>query len=81
MPKLDEFIAENDIDEGTKEGEPSTSKNKILPLGASRVEGARPDFESYRYELWKLLEEGGWESICHCTVLSETIDCTARNHS
>lgn len=35
----------------------STSNNKILPLGASRVEGARPDFESYRYELWKDLKE------------------------
>lgn len=30
-------------------------KNKILPLGASRVDGAYPIFESYRYELWKLL--------------------------
>lgn len=34
---------------------PSTSKNQILPIGDSRVDGARPDFESYRYELWKLL--------------------------
>jgi len=40
---------------------PSTSKNKILPLGASRVEGARPDFESYRYELWKLLVDSNVE--------------------
>ena len=40
---------------------PSTSINKIMPLGASRVEGARPDFESYRYELWKLLVDGGWD--------------------
>lgn len=38
----------------------STSINKILPLGASRVEGARPEFESYRYELWKDLKEGNW---------------------
>lgn len=38
----------------------STSINKILPLGASRVEGARPDFESYRYELWKDLKENDW---------------------
>lgn len=38
----------------------STSINKILPLGASRVEGARPVFESYRYELWKDLKENGW---------------------
>ncbi len=40
---------------------PSSSKNKILPLGASRVEGARPDFESYRYELWKLLRADDWD--------------------
>lgn len=38
----------------------STSTNKILALGASRVEGARPDFESFRYELWKDLKENGW---------------------
>ena len=34
--------------------------NKIMPLGASRVEGARPFFESFRYELWKDLIDGGW---------------------
>lgn len=33
----------------------STSKNKILTLGDSRVEGGSPEFESYRYELWKKL--------------------------
>lgn len=38
----------------------STSINKILPLGASRVQGARPIFESYRYELWKDLVDGEW---------------------
>lgn len=38
----------------------SNSINKILPLGASRVEGARPSFESYRYELWKDLKQNGW---------------------
>lgn len=37
------------------------TKNKILPLGASRVEGARPIFESYRYELWKKLIDGGYD--------------------
>ena len=26
-----------------------------MSLGASRVEGDRPNFESYRYELWKKL--------------------------
>ena len=35
----------------------NTSKNKILPLGASRVEGNRPEYESFRYELWKTLTE------------------------
>lgn len=37
-----------------------TPINKMLPLGASRVEGFRPHFESYRYELWKDLTENGW---------------------
>lgn len=32
-----------------------------MPLGASRVEGARPFYESFRYELWKLLQAGDWE--------------------
>lgn len=40
---------------------PSNAINKIMPLGASRVEGARPVFESYRFELWKLLTDGGWD--------------------
>lgn len=29
----------------------------ILPLGDSRVDGARPDYESYRYELYKRFVE------------------------
>ena len=33
----------------------SSSINKIMSLGASRVEGERPNSESYRYELWKKL--------------------------
>ncbi len=37
------------------------TKRSILPLGDSRVEGARPNFESYRYELWKNLVENDWE--------------------
>ena len=32
-----------------------------MPLGASRVEGGKPDFESFRYELWKDLVDGGWD--------------------
>ena len=38
----------------------SNSINKILPLGASRVEGARPEYESFRYELWKDLIDNNW---------------------
>jgi hypothetical protein len=37
----------------------NNAQYKILPLGASRVDGARPVFESYRYELWKQLIDGG----------------------
>ena len=33
----------------------------IMPLGASRVQGFPPFFESYRYDLWKDLLDGGWE--------------------
>ena len=33
---------------------------RILPLGDSRVEGSRPNYESYRYELWKLFMENEW---------------------
>lgn len=38
----------------------SNSINKIMPLGASRVEGNRPLFESYRYNLWRKLKENNW---------------------
>jgi len=31
-----------------------------MPLGASRVEGARPEFVNYRYELWADLIENEW---------------------
>ena len=37
------------------------SLNKIMPLGASRVQGLTPFFESYRYPLWKALIDGGWD--------------------
>lgn len=33
----------------------TASLNRILPLGASRVEGNPPDYESFRFELWKEL--------------------------
>lgn len=47
---------------------PSTNENcvdrtgdvNIMPLGASRVAGSPPGFESYRYELWKKFIDGGW---------------------
>lgn len=39
----------------------STSTTRIMPLGASRVAGATPQYESYRYELWKLLIDDGFE--------------------
>ncbi len=38
----------------------SNSINKILTLGASRVEGGRPVYESYRYDLWKKLKENNF---------------------
>lgn len=49
-----------DKDDDTTTKPQSNSINKILPLGASRVEGARPEYESFRYELWKDLIDGGW---------------------
>ncbi|MEM7655926.1 MAG: GDSL-type esterase/lipase family protein [Bacteroidota bacterium] len=33
----------------------------ILPLGDSRVEGGRPEFDSYRFFLWTQLVDAGWE--------------------
>lgn len=53
------FSACNKDDDTTPKPQ-STSINKILPLGASRVEGARPEYESYRYELWKDLKQNDW---------------------
>lgn len=48
-------------DEDTTPQEPPISlQNRILPLGASRVEGARPIYESFRYELWKELRDNDW---------------------
>jgi len=34
--------------------------NKILPLGASRVQGSPPAYHSYRYKLWKKLRMNDW---------------------
>ncbi|MEM6346709.1 MAG: SGNH/GDSL hydrolase family protein [Bacteroidota bacterium] len=41
---------------------PSASAITILPLGDSRVEGGTPEFDSYRYDLWKLLSQNAWET-------------------
>ncbi|OEK04586.1 SGNH/GDSL hydrolase family protein [Roseivirga misakiensis] len=49
-----------DNEGGTEPKAPSSSINKILPLGASRVEGDRPAYESYRYELWRMLTEANF---------------------
>ena len=46
---------ESSTNENDSFSDPDTLVNKIMPLGASRVDGNRPYFESYRYELWKLL--------------------------
>jgi|TARA_B110001454_G_C12595094_1_gene381949 hypothetical protein len=54
------FNACNKDDEVTPTPQ-SSSINKIMSLGASRVEGARPEYESFRYELWKDLKENDWE--------------------
>ena len=51
----------NSCDKNNPQPKPvSTSINKIMCLGASRVEGNRPDYESFRYELWKDLTEHSW---------------------
>jgi lysophospholipase L1-like esterase len=49
-----------DKDDDSTPKQPSTSINKILPLGASRVDGLRPEYEGFRYELWKDLIDGDW---------------------
>ncbi len=49
------------------------SGTKIMPLGASRVQGFPPFFESYRYELWKDLIDGGWAIDFVGTREDETI--------
>jgi len=39
---------------------PEEGSITIMPIGDSRVAGDRPDYESYRYELWKNLIGAGW---------------------
>lgn len=45
----------DELDQGNATEEINTNgiPNKIMPLGASRVQGLTPWFESYRYALWK----------------------------
>lgn len=43
-----------------KKNLPASPATKILPLGASRVQGDPPNYHSYRYKLWKKLVENGW---------------------
>ena len=45
----------------SKEENPNDILNKIMPMGASRVQGLTPWFESYRFYLWKDLIDGGWD--------------------
>ena len=50
------------FDQGNATEEINTNDipNKIMPLGASHVQGLTPWFESYRYALWKDLIYGGF---------------------
>ena len=52
---------DNQEDEEINSCQTIVGKTKIMPLGASRVQGARPFFESFRYELWKDLLDANWE--------------------
>lgn len=54
------YSCQSNDDSNTGGNNTGNALNKIMPLGASRVQGARPVFESYRYELWKLLIDGNW---------------------
>lgn len=50
----------DEIETTVEECQSSEGTVNIMPLGASRVQGLRPVYESYRYELWKDLIDGGW---------------------
>ena len=52
---------EHDQGNNSKDQITKNIQNKIMPLGASRVQGFYPWFESYRYYLWKDLIDGGWD--------------------
>ena len=46
--------------EDTNEEEPPAYEINILPIGDSRVQGNRPNHESYRFELWKNFMDNNW---------------------
>ena len=49
----------SDDDTPTIDSEPSG--HRILPLGASRVQGNTPEYESYRFPLWDMLVDADYE--------------------
>ena len=53
----------------------NTTINKIMALGASRVEGNRPQYESFRYETWKDLIENNY-SIDFIVVFVFVLVCS-----
>jgi len=65
-PLVDETVTpkaervENNIEPIISKNEITENDIRILALGDSRVDGNQPDYESYRYELWKLLIGDGW---------------------
>lgn len=57
----DDAIKENEMPvDSTGSDANDMTITTIMPLGASRVQGARLNFESYRYESWKLMIDAEW---------------------
>ncbi|GGG39077.1 hypothetical protein GCM10011344_44930 [Dokdonia pacifica] len=54
------FILTSCVDETGIEDAPPAYEVNILTLGDSRVQGNRPNHESYRFELWKNFIENNW---------------------
>jgi hypothetical protein len=55
------FCSKDDESDNTSKCVAIEKGTKIMPLGASRVQGFPGIFESYRYELWKDLVDGAFE--------------------
>ncbi len=51
---------ETDEEENGIENAPPSYEVNILTLGDSRVQGNRPNHESYRFELWKSFIQNNW---------------------